>query len=76
MRADNYLVIVGLCILSESVDFLQRVFKNPVVLYLGKRSYSEFHSAFVLTSYAETCHATFSSSRSSSRHWVFMLRSV
>lgn len=37
-RADNYLVIVGALLLLESSDLLQWGFKNPVFLYLGRRS--------------------------------------
>jgi hypothetical protein len=41
LRADDYLVIVGFYILLESTEILQTIFRNPVFIFLGKRSYSE-----------------------------------
>ncbi|WPG99055.1 Hypothetical protein R9X50_00186000 [Acrodontium crateriforme] len=42
LRADNYLVIVGFYLLLEMSDVLQRVFRNPALVFLGKRSYGYF----------------------------------
>jgi hypothetical protein len=39
-RDDNYLVVLGGFLLLETSDFLQRLFANPLFIYLGKRSYS------------------------------------
>ncbi|KAI4152415.1 MAG: hypothetical protein LQ340_002923 [Diploschistes diacapsis] len=41
-RDDNYLFILGFWVLFEMFDFLQTIFRNPVLIYLGKRSLSEF----------------------------------
>ena len=40
-RNDNYLFILGFWILFEMFDFIQNFFRNPVLIYLGKRSLSE-----------------------------------
>ena len=41
LRADNYLVIIGFFLLLESTDWLQAVFRNRVLVLMGKRSYSK-----------------------------------
>jgi hypothetical protein len=41
-RDDNYLFILGFFIVFETFDFLQNFFKNPVLVYIGKRSLSKF----------------------------------
>ncbi|RMZ88179.1 hypothetical protein DV736_g4599, partial [Chaetothyriales sp. CBS 134916] len=41
-RADNYLYVVGLFILLETYDIVQKIFGNPFFKYLGKRSLSYF----------------------------------
>ncbi|KAK5125518.1 hypothetical protein LTR85_000629 [Meristemomyces frigidus] len=42
LRADDYLVIVGFYILLESTDVLQKIFRNPLFVFLGKRSFAYF----------------------------------
>ncbi|KAK3117330.1 hypothetical protein LTR53_001447 [Teratosphaeriaceae sp. CCFEE 6253] len=42
LRADDYLVIVGFYLFLESSDLLQRIFRNPAFVFLGRRSYSYF----------------------------------
>ena len=42
-RNDNYLFILGFWILFETFDALQNFFRNPVLVYLGRRSLSESH---------------------------------
>lgn len=42
LRADDYLVIIGFYLLLDTYDWLQRCFGNPVFVYLGRRSFSEF----------------------------------
>lgn len=46
LRADDYLVIVGFYILLESSDIMQKIFRNPVFVLLGKRSLSKFIAVF------------------------------
>ncbi|RMZ81377.1 hypothetical protein DV738_g2262, partial [Chaetothyriales sp. CBS 135597] len=41
-RADNYLYVVGIFILLETYDIVQKIFGNPFFKYLGKRSLSYF----------------------------------
>ena len=41
-RDDSYLLIVGFHLLLESSTFAQRIFDNPLFVYLGKRSLSKF----------------------------------
>ncbi|BDD55187.1 hypothetical protein MPDQ_007681 [Monascus purpureus] len=41
-RADSYLMVLGIFILLESYDVLQRFFQNPFLMYLGRRSLSFF----------------------------------
>lgn len=41
-RVDDYLVLLGFFLLLECSVFLQRIFSNPLFLYLGSRSLSEF----------------------------------
>ena len=40
-RNDNYLFILGFWFLFETYDFIQFFFRNPVLVYLGKRSLSK-----------------------------------
>jgi hypothetical protein len=40
-RDDNYLILLGFFLFLESTEWLQMLFKNPLFLYLGKRSFSE-----------------------------------
>nr|POE65012.1 hypothetical protein CFP56_34680 [Quercus suber] len=42
LRADNYLVICGFHLFLESTDFLQMIFRNPALVFIGKRSFSYF----------------------------------
>ncbi|KAK4540001.1 hypothetical protein LTR36_009899 [Oleoguttula mirabilis] len=42
LRADDYLTIVGFYILLESSDIMQKIFRNPVFVFLGKRSFAYF----------------------------------
>ncbi|KAH9843286.1 hypothetical protein Tdes44962_MAKER07543 [Teratosphaeria destructans] len=42
LRADDYLVIIGFSILLESFEILRKIFSNPALVFLGKRSYSYF----------------------------------
>lgn len=42
-RDDCYLIILGLLLVLESTDWLQRLFQSPVLLYLGRRSLSKHH---------------------------------
>ena len=39
-RDDDYLLLLGFWILLETSDFLQRLFQNPLFMYLGRRSLS------------------------------------
>ena len=48
LRADNYLVIVGFFLILETVSIMQSIFRNPVFVFLGKRSFSEFNSNIIL----------------------------
>nr|POE76124.1 hypothetical protein CFP56_59604 [Quercus suber] len=41
LRADNYLVICGFYLFLESTDFLQKIFRNPALVFIGKRSFSK-----------------------------------
>ncbi|KAK5257322.1 hypothetical protein LTR16_000991 [Cryomyces antarcticus] len=41
-RIDCYLIVLGFCLILESFDFLQTVFKTPFLVSLGKRSLSWF----------------------------------
>ena len=41
-RDDNYLFLVGFFLALESFEFLQRIFKNRLFLFLGRRSLSRF----------------------------------
>jgi len=38
-RADNYLFIVGFLLLLEGSDMMQQIFRFPLLLYLGRRSF-------------------------------------
>ena len=39
-RDDNYLLILGFMFCLETFDWLQMIFRNPLFIYLGKRSLS------------------------------------
>lgn len=39
-RDDNYLIVLGALLMLESLDLLQNLFRNRVLLYLGRRSLS------------------------------------
>lgn len=41
-RDDNYLIILGFFLLLEHYEWIQMLFKNPLFLYLGRRSFSYF----------------------------------
>lgn len=43
MRADNWLVIVGFFLILETVEVVQKIFRNRVFIYLGNRSYSTLY---------------------------------
>jgi hypothetical protein len=49
-RVDNYLVIVGIMLLIETSDVLQRLLRSKLLVAMGKRSFSE--SAIFMTSNA------------------------
>jgi len=51
LRADDYLVIMGFHLLLESSDIMQKVFRNPAFVYLGKRSFSEYSTSSDHTSF-------------------------
>lgn len=40
-RDDNYVFLLGFFLFLESSNFLQIIFRNPVFVYLGKRSFSK-----------------------------------
>jgi len=40
-RDDIYLILVGFFVFLESYDVMQRIFANPVFVFLGKRSLSK-----------------------------------
>lgn len=40
-RVDDYLVLLGFSLLLEGSTFLQQVFSNSLILYLGSRSLSK-----------------------------------
>ncbi|KAK8202961.1 hypothetical protein IWZ00DRAFT_563074 [Phyllosticta capitalensis] len=41
-RDDNYLIIVAFMIMLETYEVVQNIFKQPVFMYLGRRSFSYF----------------------------------
>lgn len=41
LLASNYLVICGFWLLLETTDFLQTIFRSPILMFLGNRSYSK-----------------------------------
>ncbi|EKG14624.1 hypothetical protein MPH_08204 [Macrophomina phaseolina MS6] len=41
-RDDNYLIILGFMLMMETSDMLQLIFRNPLFMYLGRRSFSYF----------------------------------
>lgn len=45
-RDDNYLFLLGAFLFLETTDWLQMVFRNPVFVYLGRRSFSTYFSSF------------------------------
>jgi hypothetical protein len=51
-RDDNYLLLLGFFLFLESTDWLQMVFRNPLFLYLGKRSFSE---SYMLSIFQKRC---------------------
>jgi hypothetical protein len=54
-RDDNYLVLLGLCLFVETSNLLQWALANPLFVYLGRRSLSEYHLRFTLyTTNADT----------------------
>ncbi|KAK5135922.1 hypothetical protein LTR08_004380 [Meristemomyces frigidus] len=42
LRADDYLAIMGFHVLLESSDIMQKIFRNPVFVFMGNRSYSYY----------------------------------
>jgi hypothetical protein len=53
-RDDNYLVILGGFLMLESYTWVQKIFENPVFVWLGRRSLSKSHfvSSYLLLSFA------------------------
>jgi len=41
-RDDNYLIVLGFFLILETSSMLQWIFSNPVLMFLGRRSYSKF----------------------------------
>ncbi|KAK8165851.1 hypothetical protein BC567DRAFT_243933 [Phyllosticta citribraziliensis] len=41
-RDDNYLIIVAFMLMLETYEVVQNIFKQPVFMYLGRRSFSYF----------------------------------
>jgi len=41
-RDDDYLLLLGFFLLLESSGFMQRIFSNSFLVYMGRRSLSEF----------------------------------
>jgi hypothetical protein len=47
-RDDNYLVLLGLCLFVETTNLLQWALANPLFVYLGRRSLSEYSQTHTL----------------------------
>lgn len=50
-RDDNYLFLLGTFLFLDTWSWIQALFRNPIFMYLGRRSFSKFSLSLLLPMY-------------------------